>query len=141
MQATLWPAPVNRTVINQRMAETIQNIFLGFINIIKSIFMVMKTVFDFYDEYGTIFLVVLIVVCLIDRYISKNETIVGQDQKEQKQRICPTWKIILVALVGYDCLFDLGLNDNITIFILLLFTFDVFKRSLKLFKYKKAVNL
>lgn len=123
------------------MAETIQHIFLEFLNTIKSIFMVMKTVFEFYDEYGTIFLTILIVVFLIDKYISKNETTVGQNRKKQNQSIYPTWKIILVALIGYDCLFDLGLNDNTTIFLLLLFTFSVFKRSLKLVKYKNAVNL
>jgi hypothetical protein len=128
-------------VINQRMAETIQHFFLGFLNTIKSIFMVMKTVFDFYDEYGTIFLILLIVVCIIDKYISKNETTLGQNQKKQNQSIYPTWKIILVALIGYDCLFDLGLNDNTTIFFLLLLTYSVFKRSLKLVKYKNEVNL
>lgn len=103
--------------------------------------MVLKTVFEFYDEYGIIFLILLIVVCLIDKYISKNEPTVGQDQQEQNQSVYPTWKIILVALIGYDCLFDLGLNDNTTIFILLLFTFSVFKRSLKFLKCKNAVNL
>ena len=107
----------------------------------KSIFMVMQTVFEFYGEYGIIFLILLIAVCLIDIYISKNETAAGDNQKEQNQGVYPIWKIILVALIGYDCVFDFGLNDNTTILILLLFTFSVFKRSLKLLKYKNAVNL
>ena len=124
------------------MEETIQNLFLAFLNIIKSIIVVMQSAFSFYDEYGLFFLIILMVVCLIDIYLFKNEVRVNQDnQAEIKQSVYPTWKIILVTIIGYDCLFDFGLNDNTTFLILIIFTFNVLRRSLLVLKYKHAVNL
>ena len=106
---------------------------------IKSMFMMMERISNFYGENGLFFFIYLIAVYAIDTFISKKD--VAMDEGAKKGRlensIYPKWKIILVIFVGADCFFDFGIKDNITYIILIAYTVYVLRRLLLILKYKK----
>lgn len=125
----------------ENIPETVQHTFLMFLTTMKSIFVMMHKISNFYGEYGLFFFIFLLTLYIVDMYISKTANRMGADINvgwSQDSSIYPKWKILLVIFVGADCFFDLGLKDNITYMILLAYSIYVLRRLLVFLKFRKA---
>jgi type I restriction-modification system DNA methylase subunit len=104
----------------------------------KSIFLAMGSVSDFYGEYGIVILGILILLYFTDNYISKYEIVEGEGKRS---RYYSNGKIALVIVIGLDCLFDFGIKDNITYFLFFAYTIYILRRLFLIKKLKNAEDL